>query len=372
MVEGIGQATQPAVGTLRAIFQWWLDELAGMIPDGLKRVFVGTEDLLVFRFEDDGIVVERTEGGAWRTLGRLARGDGPAALAALIGTKSAGADGAVIVLPQARAIARRVTLPSAAEPELARALDYEIERHTPFPSGQACHIHAIAWRDRRAGTIGVDLTVVPRALVESAVPAIRALGVEPVAVTVADGAGDVPGDVPGRLVDIQNRNFVPNMPARSAGKGRRRSVLALLSCAALVAAAVSPILRLGQASDDVQRQIPLVRERAEAALALERQVQVLEAEIAVVSSARAALPSPTRLLEGLSSALPDDTWLTFLRLGAGQLIVEGRTASAAALVRRLEAVPGFGAVGFGTPVTRDSRDGLEHFQFTIVVSGASP
>jgi Tfp pilus assembly protein PilN len=78
------------------------------------------------------------------------------------------------------------------------------------------------------------------------------------------------------------------------------------------------------------------------------------------------------MLEGLSAALPDDTWLTFLRLGSGQLIVEGRTASAAALVRRLEAVPGFGAVGFGTPVTRDSRDGLEHFQFTIAMPGATP
>lgn len=368
MVEGIGQATHPAVGTLRAIFQWWLDELAGMIPDGLKRVFVGADDLLVFRFEDDGIAVQRAEGGVWRTLGRLSRGDGPAALAALIGTKSAGADGAVIVLPAARAVTRRVTLPSAAEPELTRALDYEIERHTPFPSGQACHIHAIAWRDRRAGTIGVDLTVVPRALVESAVPAIRALGAEPVAVTVADGTGDLPA----RLTELQNRSFVPDMPARSAGRGRRRSILALLFCAAVVVAAASPILRLGQATEEIQRQLPAARERAETTLVLERQVQAVEAEIAAVLSARAALPSPTRLLEGLSSALPDDTWLTFLRLGSGQLIIEGRTASAAALVRRLEAVPGFGAVGFGTPVTRDSRDGLEHFQFTIVVSGASP
>lgn len=368
MVEGIGQATQPAMGTLRAIFQWWLDELAGMIPDSLKRVFVGTDDLLFFRFEDDGIEVQRAEGGSWKTLGRLTPGAGPAALAAVIDRNGAGTDGAAIVLPQARAVARRLTLPAQIEQELTRALDYEIERHTPFPSGQACHFHAVTWRDRRAGTIGVDLTVVPRALVESALPAIRALGVAPVAVTIADGVGDVPT----RLADLHSRNFVPGLPARSAGKGRRRSVLALLLCAALVAAAVSPILRLGQATGDIQRQLPLVRERAEAALTLERQVQAAEAEIAAVLSARAALPSPTRLLEGLSAALPDDTWLTFLRLGSGQLIVEGRTASAAALVRRLEAVPGFGAVGFGTPVTRDSRDGREHFQFTIAVPGASP
>lgn len=368
MVEGIGQVTHPAVGTLRAIFQWWLDELAGMIPDGIKRAFAGSDDLLVFRFEDDGIEVRRAESGAWKTLGRLAPGAGPAALAGLIGSDNAGVDGAVIVLPQARAVVRRLTLPAQVEPEMARALDYEIERHTPFPSGQACHIHAIAWRDRRAGTVGVDLTVVPRALVESALPAIRALGVEPVAVMVAGGAGDLPT----RLAELQNRNFVSTLPARSAGKGRRRAVLALLFCAAVVAAAVSPILRLGQASDEVQRQMPMARERAETALALERQTQAVEAEIAAVLSARAALPSPARLLEGLSAALPDDTWLTFLRLGSGQLIIEGRTTSAAALVRRLEAVPGFGGVGFGTPVTRDSRDGLEHFQFTIAVPGASP
>lgn len=367
MVEGIGQVTQPAVGTLRAIFQWWLDELAGMIPDGVKRLFVGGDDLLVFRFEDDGIAVERSAGGHWKMLGRLAPGAGPAALAALVGSGGAGADGAVIVLPQARAVVRRLTLPAQVEPELARALDYEIERHTPFPSGQACHIHSIAWRDRRAGTVGVDLTVVPRALVESAVPAIRALGVEPVAVTVADGT-----ELPARLIEFRNRNFAPHMPARSAGKGRRRSILALLLCAAAVAAAVSPIQRLGQANDEIQRALPPARERAESALTLERQVQGTEAEIAAVLAARAALPSPTRLLEGLSAALPDDTWLTFLRLGQGQLIIEGRAASAAALVRRLEAVPGFGAVGFGTPVTRDGRDGLEHFQFTIAIPGASP
>jgi len=73
------------------------------------------------------------------------------------------------------------------------------------------------------------------------------------------------------------------------------------------------------------------------------------------------------LLEALSGALPDDTWLTSLNLSGERLVIEGRSSSAAALVRRLEMTRGFGRVEFGAPVTRSVSDGLEHFQLVVAM-----
>jgi general secretion pathway protein L len=364
-----------SLGTaLRGAFQWWLDELAGMVPDAVKRAFIGAPDLIALDVNDDAITVMRIAGGAWLGLGTLARTgpNGPAQLAALLGSSAPHADAVVVVLPADRAITRRLTLPFAVEAELERALGYEIERQTPFPAGQACFFHTIAWRDRRAGTLGVDVTVVPRDLVERATRAAAELGLVAAIATVPTGAEATA--LPSRRAALEAVNLLPRTGPGSSefGVTRRRRVLALLFCAAIAGAALSPLVHDELAIAAGQRHLPAARARADQVIAVEQRAEAVEAEISAALAVAAAMPSPTRLLEALSAVLPDDTWLSFFRLGAGQLVIEGRTASAAALIRRLESVPGVAAVGFAAPVTRDARDGLEHFQFALTLTGAVP
>jgi len=350
----------------RGAFQWWLDELVGIVPPLLRRVLAGPDDIVALSFEDDKITLARSAGEVWLTLGSVEAAGEPARQRAgeLIGGFVA-ADGIVAFLPAERAVMRRITLPLAVEAELDRALAFEIERHTPFPAGQACYFHEIIERNRRAGTLSVEVTVVARELVERATDAASRLGLAPTVVTVAAAVDAV--EPTASAIERRNLLRAVDESARNPSLSRRRRVLLLIFALALVAAALSPLLRLRLALDDVQSRVPEARERAEAVLALETRIAALEREVALVSAARETAPSTVMLLEALSGALPDDTWLTSLNLSGERLVIEGRSSSAAALVRRLEMTRGFGRVEFGAPVTRSVSDGLEHFQLVVAM-----
>ncbi len=84
-----------------------------------------------------------------------------------------------------------------------------------------------------------------------------------------------------------------------------------------------------------------------------------------MARAKAAAPSPLRILDGLSTLLPDDTWLAQLGVVGEQVTLEGRTASSAPLVGLIEASAIFGEVTYLSPVTRDSGGSFERFNFSV-------
>ncbi|MBM3573084.1 MAG: hypothetical protein FJX52_12140 [Alphaproteobacteria bacterium] len=358
---------------MRAGLQWWLDELALMAPPTLRRWVMGEADLVALERDGHGYAIMRARAGAWRKLAAFA-GDGRArtgAMAEILGAVGSVARPAIVlVLPPERAVTRRLVMPLAAEPELGRALGFEIERHMPFPVGQACFFHEVAQRDRGAGTIAVDVVVAPREVVDGAVAEARALGLDPAIVTVRTGVNSAVLPAEPRL--LVRRNFLADdrLIQTPPHLRRRRQVLAWCLALGLAAAALSPLVQTWHALGRGERDLAAARQRAETVLALERRGARIEADIAAILAAKASAPAMTGMLEALSAALPDDTSLTYLGFAGGQVVIEGRSASAAALVRRLEAVPGFGKVGFAAPIMRNARDGQEHFQFTIALTGA--
>ena len=72
-----------------------------------------------------------------------------------------------------------------------------------------------------------------------------------------------------------------------------------------------------------------------------------------------------RLLEELSRILPDDTFLGQFNVVDGLVEIEGSTASAAALVPRLEASAMFAAVRFRAPVAAEAVSRRERFHFAL-------
>jgi general secretion pathway protein L len=84
------------------------------------------------------------------------------------------------------------------------------------------------------------------------------------------------------------------------------------------------------------------------------------------ASALAALAAATR-------AVPDDTYLTALRLHEGRLSVTGFSPSAAGLVGTLAKSPDFREPTFDSPVVQSDKDGLETFTISVSLrpAGAS-
>ncbi|MGA2938293.1 MAG: PilN domain-containing protein [Syntrophobacteraceae bacterium] len=71
------------------------------------------------------------------------------------------------------------------------------------------------------------------------------------------------------------------------------------------------------------------------------------------------------LLSFLTQLTPDDTWLNYLSLRQGQLIIRGESRSAIKYLAELSKTEGLSDVKFASPVTRDPGTDLERFNVQL-------
>jgi general secretion pathway protein L len=297
---------------------WWGDELGSLLPRPLRRFF----------------------GGERRQVA-VAPGAPPERIDEDVEL--------VLRLPAELALARTLSLPAGAEADLATALAFELERQTPFRADEVW----LGWR-REPGPgpdMAVRLVVVRRADAADALGALADRGLAPEAV-------EVEGEPGVRLA-------IPSLARRRRGIGALNWTLLALLVGLALAAVAAPAWRAEREAARVEAEIAALKPAVERTLALRAEVDRLLGDADRVVRAKAGAPSATRLLEEMTRVLPDDAWLGQFNIAEGKVEIEGVAASAAALVRAIEASPKFAAVQYRAPVSADPVTRLEHFQFAV-------
>jgi general secretion pathway protein L len=134
----------------------------------------------------------------------------------------------------------------------------------------------------------------------------------------------------------------------------------------LLTVAVSAALSLGIANvvgsrlDAQQRQLSGKISERRAAMRLELATSEDSAQNLLVRR-KHATPSSAMVLDGLSQVLPDNTYVTELRIEKDKLQIVGITQDAPSLVKLLEQSPHFTRATFFAPTTRSANDPGERF-----------
>ena len=87
---------------------------------------------------------------------------------------------------------------------------------------------------------------------------------------------------------------------------------------------------------------------------------------------QASRPPLVVLLDGLSKAVPDGAWLLSLSVSGHEVVMDGLAPSAASVALALEQSHAFADVSFRSPIARDPRTGLEHFQISAAIPEPKP
>ena len=239
-----------------------------------------------------------------------------------------------------------------------RALDFidgivrsQIDRLTPWSPAEA----AFGWHpsiDTANDRIEVTIAATARALIAPYLSAITALGAHTVVVSAA---------LPHSKPDIAAIKICEQKAGQSAGLARIRRILigivagggALASVSLAANAIVGSMLETQR--DDLTRRIEERRAvlqhgqggTSEAARSLERH--------------KHETPSSVIVIEALSQVLPDDTYLTELRILGDKMQIVGLTRDAPALIRLIEQTSHFSRATFFAPTTRSASEQSEHF-----------
>jgi general secretion pathway protein L len=130
--------------------------------------------------------------------------------------------------------------------------------------------------------------------------------------------------------------------------------------------------RLGEAKrllstrvDDAQRQAGRVRLQYDARMKLLDQMASIRNEKNLTNSA-------VYLWEQLSRTLPDESWLTDMKIADGVLTVSGYSQSAASLISLIEDADGFSDPEFKSAVFKAPNVDAERFTLQARIDGSHP
>jgi general secretion pathway protein L len=161
---------------------------------------------------------------------------------------------------------------------------------------------------------------------------------------------------------IQDKIRVLDQPLRSAAHHRldtpRTLRVAFLSAAAAAAISLVAAVYFGDSFDSEQQQLMQRISQRRAALRLGPDGG---SAFGLLAKRKQSSPSTVIVLEALSKALPDGTYVTELRIDGDKVQVVGMTQNAPSLIRLIEKSPQFARATFFAPTTRAQNAPGEQF-----------
>lgn len=254
------------------------------------------------------------------------------------------------VLAPGQVLFRPLDFPKQAEDFLDGMIRTQIDRLTPWPADEA----AFGWSaPLPTGQERIELTLA----------ATSRQDIEPL-VLFATGLGAqslTAFAVPPAASDASAKIRVFDQALSGAGRGfdaPRILRAGLLASAAAAAVALLAAAYVGDSLDTEQQQ--LMRRLSERRAAL-RLGPDGNSALGLLARRKQTSPSSVVVLEALSKALPDGTYVTELRIDGDKVQVVGMTQDAPSLIRLIEKSPQFARATFFAPTTRAQNEPGEQF-----------
>jgi general secretion pathway protein L len=332
---------------IRDFFRWWAQNMLDLLPDRFWRTDAVWADAILIHSEGALDEVPPTvdlvlrKGGQTSPIGRFMLDTYGKKLAQRAATAVGGPMQIWLRLPPGLLLEKHLTLPLAAERELASVLAFEMDRETPFSADEVYWDSTVEHRDRAQGRLTLRLSLVPRAPVLPLVTALADAGLAPTMLNVG-------------LPNGTHRQIgLAGAKALSGTLSARAVPLAAAACAALaVLVIVLPFVRQSVALGAAEARIASLKPAVEEAEGLRRRIEGNGAGSDVVAAERARLGDPLKVIAAATQILPDDTHLTDFTMRQRKLSLVGQSAGAAKLIGALAQDRTFQDPAFSAPVTR--------------------
>lgn len=245
-----------------------------------------------------------------------------------------------IAVPGDALLERTIVVPLATEPDLADLLRHEMESITPFNSDEVFWTWTVTRRDRDRRRLHVRLSFVPKIALPHLHATLVALGVAPSWLEAATQGG-----VP-RVIPLGHT-------ATSVRRQRHNLRLALAGTTGLAVAIVAlPFIRQSLALWRIEAQIHVLEPDTKTAQTLRERIAKVASAANLVAAEHHRVGDPLDVLSIVTTALPDDTFLTDLSIRQGKLEMTGQSRTAARLIGALSTSPTIRNPAFIASVTR--------------------
>jgi len=344
---------------LAAAAGWWLGELGQLVPQRLRGYILERRRKIYLMPSGNQVTVLEGTPGQLTNRGTKPL-DTSGDLLLMIGD---GDQDVVLLLPPELLLRRSITLPSGVGEDLASVLALEMDRQTPFTADQVYFDFVVRERSSVTKTICVDLLLTPKARLDPLLSQLASAAVLPVAVSGLDSSGEL---LQGNVLPRERR------PQRRRVFGPLNTVLSIAALLLLVAAGAIPILKKQSAIEALEPQVAAAMDAAREGSAIRQNIELLTTGTTALIDRKRAEPTAIRLLDEVTRAIPDHTWIEQVEIHGPEVQLRGQSPSAAAMIALFESSALFDDPQFRSPVTQVSNSSQERFHISVRWAGGEP
>jgi general secretion pathway protein L len=342
------------ISELKALFSEWIAAVAGVVNSMIGR-YVRQRQILISEGGDNTFTARATSAHKGPALPdvsfRLVDGRPAPSLPADWETTLRGSRVEVLLTP-GQVLFRSLDFPKQAVDFLDGMIRSQIDRLTPWTADDV----VFGWSPP---------STIPNERVELTLAATSKHEIQPL-VQLAGGLGAASIDVFAEAPAVEGAATKIKVFDTSLRGALGRSVnvprvLRVVLLSAGLAATASLILAaaIGSVLDSEQQQ--LQRRISERRASLRLNSNAGGSALSLLAKRKQTTPSSVMVLEALSQALPDSTYVTELRIEGDKVQVVGLTQDAPSLIRLMERSPQFARATFFAPTTRAPNDPGERF-----------
>ena len=353
---------EDALQKLRRFWNWWSGELVDLVPPHLRAATKFLSDTTFVEIEGMRVLAKRYRDGRMQDfdqldLSPLPQAERPLALRDWLKRIAPALDRVACIISPDNGLTRQIEMPRAAEENLRQAVEFELNRYTPFKAGDVYFDYRVLRRALGEHGMTLEIAVVPKARVYPSLAALAKAGLRPAAVVLGDDLG-------GERVPL---NLLP--PERRRKPAPRFSVAnTVLAGVVLIAFAVALALPILQKRHDIAVLNPLVeraKEEAEGVDQLKTELDTLVKNYDFLLQRKHAYPAASIVMDELTRILPDGTWLQQLNLRSHpkgwEVQIQGETTISSQLASIIEDSPMFREATFKSPLIKGQGQGSERF-----------
>ncbi len=338
---------------VRRFFSWWGGELASFLPARAREWFVEPRDLLLLKRVEADWQLYRSD--VPQTIETIAADAAPEELRALAERMQKSGENIadiVALLPRGEMLERHLTLPMAAEENLAQVIGFELDRQTPFRAEQVRYDFRISKRDVVAKLLHIDVLLSPKPKADALVAPLTAAGLSLHALDGESGQG-------GRL----GFNLLPvDIRATRSNSALRLNFILAGICLLLLGVVMQQSLSArNTALESLQAEVDKVQVEAKQTGKLSATLKEAIEGANFLAERKGEHAVAIDILRELTQKLPKHTALVRLSINRGEVQIQGNSQEAASLIAILQQATTLKGPALQGAITPDARTQKEQF-----------
>lgn len=339
---------------------WWVGELRTIFQPVGHLLRHGQSQFVITQQEDEW-QLWAVKGRRTRELGRFDVASGMAQLDAPLRNQfkflKSRRPALSLVLPEKLALQKAIEFPLVPERDLRQALSFEIDRQSPFKAEDVLFDYQVRYRDTATKKLVLELTIVPKQRAESLLNGFREMGLQVTKLDVASGQGNA-------------RGIGLNLMNGFASESTRRRMPMLLAAASVllfVAIVYIPIYQLSTLESSLEKEIQLARKAANDTITMQNDLEQEIRSAEFLDARKTVTPSSIVVLDELTRALPDDTWLQRFQHDQEHASISGYSTGASKLISIIDEQENFINPTFTSPIVKDKNRDIEKFEMKFEI-----